>query len=55
MRIVVQYVMIKGGTKIGDFTVIGAGTVIGNIEIPPYSLVVGNPPIVKEGYYLKNK
>lgn len=46
-----SHVMIKGGTSIGDYCVIGAGTILGNIKIPPYSLVVGNPAIIKEGYY----
>ena len=46
--------MIKGGAHIGHHSVIGAGTIVGPINIPPYSLVVGNPPNVKSGYYLKN-
>lgn len=44
--------VIKGGTRIGHHSVIAAGTVAGAIEVPPYSLVVGNPAVVKPGYYL---
>jgi len=46
---------IGGYTKIGHHSVIGAGTVLINGgEIPAHSLIVGNPPKIKEGYY-KNK
>ena len=45
---------IGGYTKIGHHSVIGAGTILINAGvIPPYSLIVGNPPIIKQGYYLK--
>ena len=45
--------VIKGGTHIGCNSVIAAGTIVdGKVKIPPYSLVVGNPMVVKEGYYL---
>lgn len=44
--------VIKGGAQIGHHSVIAAGTIVGAMEIPPYSLVVGNPAIVKPGYYL---
>jgi acetyltransferase-like isoleucine patch superfamily enzyme len=47
--------VIKGGVKIGHHSVIAAGTIMGNVNIPPYSLVYGNPTIVKEGYYLESK
>lgn len=43
--------MIKGGARIGHHCVIGAGTIVGPGDIPPYSLVVGNPMVVKAGYY----
>jgi len=43
--------VVKGGTRIGHHTVIAAGTIVGPGEIPPYSLVVGNPMVVKAGYY----
>jgi acetyltransferase-like isoleucine patch superfamily enzyme len=43
--------MIKGGARIGHHSVIGAGTIVGPGDIPPYSLVVGNPMVVKAGYY----
>jgi acetyltransferase-like isoleucine patch superfamily enzyme len=43
--------VIKGGADIGSFSVVAAGTIVEGIKIPPYSLIVGNPMIVKEGYY----
>jgi acetyltransferase-like isoleucine patch superfamily enzyme len=43
--------VIKGGSRIGHHSVIAAGTIVGPGEIPPYSLVVGNPMVVKAGYY----
>lgn len=43
--------VVKGGAVIGDYCVVGAGTVVGPVDVPPYSLVIGNPAIVKEGYY----
>ena len=45
--------VIKGGAKIGHHSVIAAGTIVDGIKIPPYSLVHGNPAIVKDGYYFK--
>ncbi|HMA51645.1 MAG TPA: DapH/DapD/GlmU-related protein, partial [Magnetospirillaceae bacterium] len=44
---------ILGGATIGHHSVIAAGTIVRAGEIPPYSLVVGNPAVVKPGYYLK--
>lgn len=43
--------VIKGGAKIGHHSVIAAGTMVDGIEIPPYSLVAGNPMMIKKGYY----
>jgi acetyltransferase-like isoleucine patch superfamily enzyme len=43
--------VIKGGAKIGHHSVVAAGTIVGEVVIPPYSLVIGNPAVVKEGYY----
>lgn len=43
--------VILGGTHIGHHSVVGAGSVIKGLVIPPYSLVSGNPPVVKAGYY----
>ena len=43
--------VIKGGAQIGHHSVIAAGSIVGAIVVPPYSLVVGNPVTVKEGYY----
>ena len=46
--------VIKGGSKIGNNSVIAAATVVdGSQDIPPYSLVYGNPMNIKPGYYLK--
>ncbi|WP_341322415.1 acyltransferase [Solibacillus sp. FSL H8-0523] len=43
--------VIKGGANIGHHSVIAAGTIVEGVEIPPYSLIIGNPMVVKEGYY----
>lgn len=43
--------VIKGGANIGHHSVVAAGTIVEGIQIPPYSLVIGNPMTVKEGYY----
>jgi acetyltransferase-like isoleucine patch superfamily enzyme len=44
---------IGGRVKIGHHSVVAAGTILiaDGLIIPPYSLVVGNPFVVKEGYY----
>ena len=42
---------IKGGSHIGHHSVIAAGTIVEGEKIPPYSLVFGNPMVVKKGYY----
>jgi len=45
---------IGGGVHIGHHSVVGAGTIITKpCRIPPYSLVVGNPFVVKKGHYKK--
>lgn len=44
--------VIKGGARIGHHSVVAAGTIVGAINIPPYSLVAGNPAVVKPGYYI---
>lgn len=46
--------IIKGGANIGHNSVIAAGTVVNPGHIPPFSLVYGNPMIVKSGYYEKH-
>ena len=43
--------VIKGGANIGNYCVIAAGTIVDGVEIPDYSLVIGNPMIIKKGYY----
>lgn len=45
---------IGGGVHIGHHSVVGAGTIVREGNYPPYSLIVGNPAVVKENYY-KNK
>ena len=47
--------VIKGGAHIGHHSVVAAGTIVNGVKIPPYSLVVGNPMQVKEGYYTKQR
>jgi acetyltransferase-like isoleucine patch superfamily enzyme len=44
---------IGGKVRIGHHSVIAAGTILiaDGLIIPPYSLVIGNPYKVKEGYY----
>ena len=43
--------VVKGGAYIGHHSVIAAGTIVDSVSIPPYSLVIGNPMVVKERYY----
>jgi acetyltransferase-like isoleucine patch superfamily enzyme len=43
--------VIKGGAVIGHHSVVAAGTIVNAADIPPYSLVIGNPMIIKPGYY----
>lgn len=43
---------IGGGVHIGHHSVVGAGTIVRAGDYPPYSLIVGNPAVVKPGYYL---
>ena len=44
---------ILGGTTIKKNSVIAAGTVLRGEYIPEYSLVIGNPAIIKKNYYKK--
>jgi acetyltransferase-like isoleucine patch superfamily enzyme len=47
-----SHCFIGGTTNIGHHSVIAAGTILINAgDIPPYSLIVGNPPKIKAGYY----
>jgi acetyltransferase-like isoleucine patch superfamily enzyme len=43
--------VVKGGAHIGHHSVVAAGTIVEGVEIPPYSLVVGNPMVVRAAYY----
>ncbi|TLU81983.1 MAG: acyltransferase [Chlorobium sp.] len=45
--------VIKGGAQIGHHSVVAAGTIVDPCEVPPYSLIIGNPMVVKPGYYLQ--
>jgi len=45
--------VIKGGARIGHHSVVAAGTIVKGVIIPPYSLVIGNPMVIKKGYYNK--
>ena len=49
-----SHCFIGGGVNIGHHSIVAAGTIITKpIKVPPYSLVVGNPVVIKEGYYKK--
>jgi acetyltransferase-like isoleucine patch superfamily enzyme len=48
-----SHCVIKGGAIVGNYCVIAAGTIVDGKEIPEYSLVSGNPMVVKQGYYKK--
>ena len=48
-----SHCVVKGGANIGNYCVIGAGTIVEGVDIPEYSLVVGNPMIIKKDYYRK--
>lgn len=49
-----SHCFIGGGVHIGHHSVVAAGTIITKpCKIPPFSLIVGNPFIVKENYYKK--
>lgn len=44
---------ILGGVEIGHHSIVAAHTVVrGPLVVPPYSLVIGNPAVVKAGRYL---
>ena len=47
--------VILGGAKIGHHSVVAAGTVVRSQNIPPYSLIIGNPCVVKRKYYKLKK
>ena len=43
--------VIKGGVTIGHHSGVVSGTIVDKGIIPPYSLIVGKPMQIKEGYY----
>lgn len=46
---------IGGGVHIGNNCVVAAGTILINSGyIPPYSLIIGNPYVIKKGYFEKD-
>ena len=47
--------VIKGGARIGHHSVVAAGTIVDGVEIPPYSLISGNPMMVKPHYFSEKK
>ena len=49
-----SHVVVKGGAVISHHSVVAAGTIVDAAYIPPYSLVAGNPMIVKPGFYRKS-
>jgi len=46
---------VLGGSKIGHNSVVAAGSIVRGETIPPFSLAIGNPLIIKDGYYQKIK
>jgi len=46
--------LIKGGAEIGHHSIIAAGTIVDSAKIPPFSLISGNPMIIKKGYYKRD-
>jgi len=46
-----SHCVIKGGAYIGHHSVIAAGTIVEGVKINPYSLVIGNPMQIKDGFY----
>jgi acetyltransferase-like isoleucine patch superfamily enzyme len=48
-----SHCFIGQNVHIGHHSVLGAGSIVIGKNIPPFSLVVGNPPNIKEGYYNK--
>jgi acetyltransferase-like isoleucine patch superfamily enzyme len=51
-----SHCFIGGNTSIGHHSVIAAGTILINGGIiPPYSLVKGNPAIIKQGHYNRDE
>ena len=50
-----SHCFVGGGVHVGHHSVIAAGTILTKpCQIPPFSLVVGCPPVVKAEYYKKN-
>jgi acetyltransferase-like isoleucine patch superfamily enzyme len=43
--------VVLGGSRIGHHSVVAAGTVVRDCDVPPFSLLIGNPMIIKPGYY----
>ena len=46
-----SHCVIKGGAHVGHHSVIAAGTIVEGVKINPYSLVIGNPMQIKDGFY----
>jgi len=51
-----SHCFIGGGVHLGHHSVVAAGTIITKpCKAPPYSLIIGNPAVIKPGHYKKNK
>jgi acetyltransferase-like isoleucine patch superfamily enzyme len=51
-----SHAFIGGGVQIGHHSVVGAGTILINGgNIPPYSLIIGNPAVVKPEFFKDKK
>jgi len=49
-----SHAFIGGGTHIGHHSVVGAGTILINGgDIPPYSLIIGNPAVIKPKNFIE--
>lgn len=44
--------VVLGGARIGHHSVVAAGTVVRQCDVPPFSLLIGNPMVIKVGYYI---
>jgi acetyltransferase-like isoleucine patch superfamily enzyme len=44
--------VVLGGARIGHHSVVAAGTVVRQCDAPPFSLLIGNPMVIKVGYYI---
>lgn len=51
-----SHCFIGGGAYLGHHSVVAAGTIITKpCKVPPYSLIIGNPFVIKKGYFKDKK